>query len=105
LMDHKGSGAQRIVLLSLMQCITDKITTDIIWAIDEPEAFLQPKLQKKIMEIFKNIVREKKQPIIMTTHSQYFVDFNNLVNTHLFKLTKEEKIYARKKGRVFQEIN
>lgn len=49
------------------------------------------------MEIFKNIVREKKQPIIMTTHSQYFVDFNNLVNTHLFKLTKEEKIYARKK--------
>ncbi|EAJ1996317.1 ATP-binding protein, partial [Campylobacter jejuni] len=105
LMDHKGSGAQRIVLLSLMQYITDKITTDIIWAIDEPEAFLQPKLQKKIMEIFKNIVREKKQPIIMTTHSQYFVDFNNLVNTHLFKLTKEEKIYARKKGRVFQEIN
>lgn len=105
LMDHKGSGAQRIVLLSLMQYITDKITTDIIWAIDEPEAFLQPKLQKKIMEIFKNIVREKKQPIIMTTHSQCFVDFNNLVNTHLFKLTKEEKIYARKKGRVFQEIN
>ncbi|EKP0968895.1 ATP-binding protein [Campylobacter jejuni] len=105
LMDHKGSGAQRIVLLSLMQYITDKITTDIIWAIDEPEAFLQPKLQKKIMEIFKNIVREKKQPIIMTTHSQYFVDFNNLVNTHLFKLTKEEKIYARKKGKVFQEIN
>ncbi|BEJ86428.1 hypothetical protein B10525_15610 [Campylobacter jejuni] len=56
------------------------------------------------MEIFKNIVREKKQPIIMTTHSQYFVDFNNLVNTHLFKLTKEEKIYARKKVEYFKKL-
>lgn len=53
LMDHKGSGAQRIVLLSLMQYITDKITTDIIWAIDEPEAFLQPKLQKRLWKYLK----------------------------------------------------
>ncbi|MGJ0149568.1 ATP-dependent nuclease [Campylobacter lari] len=105
LMDHKGSGAQRIVLLSLMQYIADKITTDIIWAIDEPEAFLQPKLQKKVMEIFKNIAKEKKQSIIMTTHSQYFVDFNNLNNTHLFELRKNEKTYKHKKAKIFQEIN
>ncbi|BEK36489.1 ATP-binding protein [Campylobacter coli] len=105
LMDHKGSGAQRIVLLSLMQYIADKITTDIIWAIDEPEAFLQPKLQKKVMEIFKNIAKEKKQPIVLTTHSQYFVDFDNLDNTHLFELTKNEKTYKHKKAKIFQEID
>lgn len=59
LMDHKGSGAQRIVLLSLMQYIADKITTDIIWAIDEPEAFLQPKLQKRLWKYLKILQKRK----------------------------------------------
>lgn len=66
---------------------------------------MQPKLQKKVMEIFKNIAKEKKQSIIMTTHSQYFVDFNNLNNTHLFELRKNEKTYKHKKAKIFQEIN
>lgn len=101
----KGSGAQRAVFLALMQYISKNSKKNIIWGIDEPEAFLQPRLQKKVAGVLSNIVKDEKQPIILTTHSQHFVDLNNLSSTHLFKGVLEPRTYKRKPGRIYFEID
>lgn len=103
--ESKGSGAQRAVFLSLMQYISQNSDRNIIWGIDEPEVFLQPRLQRKVFEVLKNIVENKKQPVILTTHSQCFVSLNNLSSTHLFEGVVSKKDYKRKPGEIFFEIN
>ena len=101
----KGSGAQRALFLALMQYISKNSNQSVIWGVDEPEAFLQPKLQKKVASVFSEITRSKTQQIIITTHSQHFINLKDLSNTHLFKGKQEEKTYTRRPGRKFIEIN
>lgn len=100
----KGSGAQRALFLSLLQFISDTSKKKVIWGIDEPEAFLQPKLQKKVFQVFNKIVTEKKQLIIITTHSQHFINLKSLEHTYLFKGKLTPKSYKRKPGESFYEM-
>lgn len=102
---NKGSGAQRAVFLSLMQFISQNSKKNIIWGIDEPEAFLQPRLQKQVANVFDKIVTLQHQPIILTTHSQHFVKLNNLHTTYLFEGTLTQKGYQRRPNEVFYEMN
>lgn len=101
----KGSGAQRAVFISLMQYISQNSKKNIIWGIDEPEVFLQPRLQKKLHFVINDIVKSKNQPAILTTHSQHFVDLRELTDTHIFKGEISQKKYARKPNEVFYETN
>ncbi len=102
-LDSKGSGIQRIILLSLVKYISQKTKKVVIWGIDEPEAFLQPGLQKKVFDELKDLVKDNY--IIITTHSHFFVDLNNLNNTFLFLASKELKEYARKPGEYFYKTS
>lgn len=101
----KGSGAQRIVLLSLIQYIANKTDKQVLWGIDEPEAFLQPKLQKKVKCILKDIAKKNSQQIILTSHSPHFIELNHLDNTYLFTGKLEPKEFVRKPGEVFFEMS
>lgn len=104
-MASKGSGAQRAVFISLMQFISQNSKRSVIWGIDEPEAFLQPRLQKKVFDVFQEIVLVRKQPLILTTHSQHFIKLNNLKATHIFKGEIAERKYKRRPNEIFYEIN
>lgn len=101
----KGSGAQRAVFLTLMQFISKNTKKNIVWGIDEPEAFLQPSLQRRVYDSLKQIVKEKSQPIILTTHSQHFIDLRNVKYTYLFVGQLTEKKYTRKPDQIFYEMN
>jgi predicted ATP-dependent endonuclease of OLD family len=101
----KGSGAQRAVLLSLMQFISKSTNKNIIWGIDEPEAFLQPSLQRRVSDVLQKIVAEKNQTIILTTHSQYFIDIKSLDQTYLFTGKISPRSYIRKPNEIFYEMN
>lgn len=104
--ESKGSGAQRAVFLSLMKYISKNIKNKkIIWAIDEPEAFLQPKLQRKVFETLQSMCKEDKQTIILTTHSQHFINLRNIDTVNLFIGNSEPKEYERRPGKIFYEIN
>jgi AAA15 family ATPase/GTPase len=102
-LETKGSGIQRTILLSLIQYVNSRTKKDIIWAIDEPEAFLQAGLQKSLYS--KLISESNSSQIIITTHSHFFIDVNDLNNTFLFEGTKELKEYSRKKGLLFYKLN
>lgn len=102
-LETKGSGIQRTILLSLIQYVNSKTRKDIIWAIDEPEAFLQAGLQKSL---YNNLLEEsEKNQIIITTHSHFFINVEDLHNTFLFEGTKELKEYTRKAGLLFYKLN
>ena len=93
--DTKGSGIQKLILLSVIDYIANKMKNyDIIWALDEPEAFLQPKLQKKLFNELKKLANN--QHVFITTHSQFFIDLDNLSNIFLFQSDIEEKNYVRR---------
>lgn len=104
-MASKGSGAQRAVFLSLLQYIAANSKKKIIWGIDEPEAFLQPQLQKRVFGVLREMVEEKAQKIILTTHSPHFVNLQNLEHTHVFVGCIEERTYQRRPGEVFYELD
>lgn len=101
----KGSGAQRAIFLSLMQYISKHTKKNVIWGIDEPEAFLQPKLQRKVAEAFRKIAIDQEQPVVITTHSPHFIDLSDLESVHLFKGMSTEKEYKRRPGRTYFELN
>jgi predicted ATP-dependent endonuclease of OLD family len=99
----KGSGAQRTALLTLMNYIASNASKQVIWGLDEPEIFLQPKAQKQLFKSVKKLTRDKSQYVLMTTHSQHFIDIHNLEHTHLFVCDVNEKQYKRVIGKEFFE--
>lgn len=108
--DSKGSGIQKLVLITLLEYFSKNIEAKarytnpfLIWAIDEPETYMQPKLQKQISEIFKSI--SKTHQVICTTHSPKMIDIYNPQNVKLFYLKSEPFPVARKGGKImFKKI-
>jgi hypothetical protein len=90
-LEVKGSGIQRLVLLSLISYVSEKTPKKIIWGIDEPELFLQSSLQRKVSHMFDDL--SQKYVIFLTTHSQQFIDLSNLDNTYLFTQNDLRKRY------------
>lgn len=104
--DSKGSGAQRAVFLALMKYIAKNINNkNIIWAIDEPEVFLQPKLQRKVFSTLKDMCLEDNQSIIISTHSPNFINLSKPNTLNLFVGESSLKKYKRRPNKVFHEIN
>lgn len=102
----KWSGIQKLVLITLLQYFTKDIEAKarytnpfLIWAIDEPESFMQPKLQKKIREIFLDV--SETNQVLVSTHSPKLIDINNTSDTILFYLTSKAKPIARKSWKIF----
>lgn len=92
---QKGTGMQRALALSLIQIyakITNKsensIEKPILFFIDEPETFLHPKAQNKLMESFNEL--SKRSQIFITTHSPYLLKLFNKDRHQLSIFYKEE---------------
>ena len=104
-LDTKGSGIQRLMLLALIKYVQDnsKGDTKFIWAIDEPEVFLQPGLQKRVHEELASLSKDVQ--IIVTTHSPHFIDISDVKFTYLLETEVDTKEYKRRAGKVFQRIS
>jgi predicted ATP-dependent endonuclease of OLD family len=101
--ETKGSGIQRIVLYSVIEYISEQMSQEVIWGFDEPEAFLQPSLQKRVNEILFNL--SKKYQTILNTHSPNFIKLENIKDIILLEADIKLKEYIRKKGEKFYEVN
>lgn len=96
----KWSGIQKLLLITLLRYVWRKNDEKkryykplIIWWIDEPESFMQPKLQKAIRDMFVDI--SENFQIITTTHAPKFVDISDLSNIKLFYLSTEKIIKSK----------
>lgn len=72
---EKGTGMQRALALSLIQVYAGVLKDDdtpskpVMFFIDEPETFLHPKAQDKLIDSLNKI--SKKYQVFITTHSPY----------------------------------
>lgn len=91
---EKGSGMQRAIALSLLQVyaksisnIPNKIPKPFFLIIDEPEVYLHPNSQIKLLESLLEL--SKYQQIFITTHSPFMFSSDNIRNAALFLIKKE----------------
>lgn len=82
---EKGTGMQRALALTLIQVYSqidersDELNKPILFFLDEPETFLHPSAQDKLLKSL-NILSESNQ-IFVTTHSPYLLkNFKSDVN-------------------------
>lgn len=95
--EGKGSGLQKLGFILLHQKIIEKLSRtkkNIIFCIDEPDAFLHRGLQLKLRDVLHDI--SNKHQVIVTTHSPEFIDSSSLKNVILLdQEIGEEKLYKR----------
>jgi predicted ATP-dependent endonuclease of OLD family len=108
--DSKGSGIQKLVLMTLLDYFSKNVEEKarytnpfLIWAIDEPETYLQPKLQKKIGNMFEKV--SKTHQVICTTHSPKMINIYNPKNVKLFYLDSGSMKVKRKNNKTFSKKN
>ena len=83
---RRGAGSRRILMLAFLQYLADRDSQDkerkYIIAIEEPEAFLHPGLQRELIKTFFDLCRVGYQ-IIVTTHSPVFAGSTDIDNLKL----------------------
>ena len=79
---HRGSGMQRHLILAMLEIYRkQEIGKGYILLIEEPEIYLHIGAQKGMCSILKDISKEGQ--VIISTHSNIFVDKSDLSTTYL----------------------
>jgi hypothetical protein len=93
----KGTGMQRALALSLIQVYADvstkiddeeKVSKPLLFFIDEPETFLHPSAQYKLLDALESISTDSQ--IFVTTHSPYLLKKYSPNNHSLFIFSKNK---------------
>jgi predicted ATP-dependent endonuclease of OLD family len=84
-----GMGEGIVSIFAIVDALYDSQAGSVI-AIDEPELSLHPSLQKRLALLIKRLAKDRQ--IIISTHSPYFVNLENLITGgHLARITTTEK--------------
>ncbi|MFT8351734.1 ATP-dependent nuclease [Clostridium saccharoperbutylacetonicum] len=98
--DSKGAGLQRLAYILLNIRIINKITKKpILFLIDEPDIYLHPGLQKKLLSYLR--LMNSNVQIFITTHSKVFIDTYTLENVFLLDLEITPDVYFDRKKAYF----
>ncbi|THE07652.1 recombinase RecF [Enterococcus hirae] len=83
--NRKGTGMQRALALSVIQVYSEITNAEnskqLFFFIDEPETFLHPVAQDKLIEAFEKISRNSQ--VFITTHSPYLLKKFNESNHYI----------------------
>ncbi len=104
--EGKGSGLQKLGFILLHQKIIEKLSKsrkNVIFCIDEPDAFLHRGLQLKLKDILYRIAR--KHQVIVTTHSPEFIDSSSLRNVFLLDQEIGEAKHYKRTNKDINPIN
>ncbi|MBU4405994.1 MAG: AAA family ATPase, partial [Candidatus Altiarchaeota archaeon] len=83
---NRGSGIQRLLMLSYFMYLTKK-EKNTIFAVEEPEIHLHPEQQRSVFDFLK--IQSEQNQIFITTHSPTFIDKTNIERMYLVTKTKE----------------
>ena len=73
-LDRKGSGIKSSLVLAMFRYYArEEGLSNYISAVEEPEAYLYPHLQRQLFAALRTIAAKAGQ-VVVTTHSPYFVD-------------------------------
>ena len=92
-LDKRGAGTRRLLMVAFFQYLTERTNLpqnrQYIFAIEEPETFLHPGLQRDLVEALLTLT-EHEQQVIITTHSPVFAGSVEIDDLLLMK--KDEDI-------------
>lgn len=87
--DSKGTGLQRALALAVIQLYAkSNSSVPLIFLLDEPETFLHPRAQDKLIEALRHI--SENNQIFITTHSPYLLKSFNGKKDRLFIFSKSQ---------------
>ncbi|MDK2901789.1 MAG: hypothetical protein PWR14_693 [Thermosediminibacterales bacterium] len=90
-MSHKGTGYRRLFMVARFRYLAEKNKGhNIIYLIEEPEAFLHPSAQANLLDAFKDL--SENNQIIITTHSPVFAGSTDYKSVILCK-KENQSIY------------
>ncbi len=103
---EKGTGMQRALALSLIQVYADisssnddGLSKPILFFIDEPETFLHPQAQNKLLDALEKI--SEKSQIFMITHSPYLLKKYRKETHSMNVFSRESGLNKVEEGREF----
>lgn len=100
----KGSGLQRLGYILLHSKMISKLKKkSVILCIDEPDVYLHQGLQKKLHSHLIDIA--KINQVLVTSHSQTFIDCYKLDNVFLLDLEIGEEIYYQRTKSKYHPLN
>ena len=98
---HQGHGLQRTLVLTLLQILAEiqaepeldseqrqGIGPNVVLAIEEPELYMHPQMQRKMRDLLYELSAQANFQIICTTHSPVFLDLSQKHNT-IVRVTKD----------------
>ena len=91
---ERGTGFQSALVLGILRYVSSKSRqagTNVIFAIEEPEAFLHPQTQRAMAKILKDISIEAQ--LLVTTHSPVLVDSFSVTRIVRLPLSPEGMAY------------
>lgn len=95
-MSYKGTGIQRLFMVSYFQYLAEQSGNDkgsYIFALEEPETFLHPGAQRTLLDSLKKIAEHHQ--VIITTHSPVFASEINNKNITVAIKTNVESVYKQ----------
>ena len=83
---QKGTGVRGGVLLALLRYLAEQSKRSVIFAVEEPEAFLHPAAQEDLRDQLEALAKRDDVSLLVTTHSPFIVSRNS--HSKVFALAK-----------------
>lgn len=84
----KGTGVRGAVLVAMLRYMADQSKKTMIFAVEEPEAFLHPAAQEALREELDQLAARPNTTLLITTHSPFIV--SRTADSRLVELEKTE---------------
>lgn len=85
----KGTGVRGGLLIAMLRHFAETGRRSMLFAIEEPEAFLHPAAQESLREDLEQLAKKNTVSLLVTSHSPYIV--SRLPEAKTFALDKDER--------------
>lgn len=85
----KGTGVRGGVLVAMLRYLADNATRGMVFALEEPEAFLHPAAQEDMRDALERLADRSDVSVLVTTHSPFVI--SRSPRGRVFGLTKDRQ--------------
>ncbi len=86
-LEAKGTGVRGAVMVAMLRYLADQSRRSMVFAVEEPEAFLHPKAQEDLRDDLEALAERRDVTLLVTTHSPFVVSRD--AKARVISLTKD----------------
>ena len=98
-LENKGSGLQSLIMIELFKFYCKVFNQSSLLILEEPELFLHPHAKRMLADILNDFIKDNKNQIIITTHSEEFIHNIDIESINVIRKTTD----GTKKSRIIKE--